>query len=161
MDNQSLDEVKHPETKGKLTGLQELVFDVDKEILQGRQALTEKKAHVSAAEMFSQRLLSECSAIQNQIDEKKITLEEGKQQMAGMKRAIDVSRGFVQDNKSEFLKIQGKLLGLERAVQLTEARFNGEKGKYERWQRIEAEETAERAEMDTPPPKKGKKKGKK
>jgi hypothetical protein len=150
MVNQSLEEVKHPETRARLTGIQEVVLDFDQDIQTTEKMLVEKKGTGNSAAAIAQRLIQECAAINKKIDEGVMTVEEGRIRMDQGKRMVEVVRSVETDSRRELFILQGRIGGLKAAAELASKRFTDTVQKYERHERMEQEERELRGEPETP-----------
>lgn len=161
MINRTLEEVKHPETRAKLEGIQEIVLAMDEEMAKLRKTATEKHGIYMAANAIATRIHQETAAVQSKLDEEKFGPEEAKIRIEQIQRCVTIIREIEENNRREHIVLQGKLLGMEDAVKINQTKFDEALLKYQRWQRIEAEEKAEAAVPGGPKGfKKGKKKGK-
>jgi len=149
MVNQSLEEVKHPETRAKLTGIQEVVLDFDQDIQTTEKMISEKKGNGSSASMIAQRLIQECAAINKKIDEGVMTVEEGRVRMDQGKRMVEVVRSVETDSRRELFILQGRISGLKAAAELAAKRFTDTVQKYQRHERMEEEDREARGEPET------------
>jgi hypothetical protein len=155
MVNQSLEEVRHPETRARLTGIQEVVLDFDQEVQNTERLIIEKKGVGSSTATIAQRLLQECAAINKKIDDGVVTVEEGRIRMDQAKRMVEVVRSVEMDSRRELSILQGRVSGLKAAADLASKRFNDTALKYERHERMEQEERELRGEPEptlTPEP---------
>jgi len=150
MVNQSLDEVKHPETRARLTGIQEVVTDFDQDIQATERMSSEKKGMASSAAMIAQRLVQECVAINKKIDDAQIPVEEGRIRIEQAKRMVEVVRGVESDSRRELFILQGRVGGLRAAAELASKRFTETVQKYQRHERMEEEDREARGEPETP-----------
>ena len=158
-ENKSIEEVKSPLTRAKLEGIQELVFDVDKEIKESQKGMTNRYAYVEAGTVIHNLIMAECLAIQARVDKDRSTMEEAKKEMTIVTRMAGRVKEQTEAWRKEHLTHQGKLAGLNRLAEMARIRFEAEVMKADRHARMEAEDAEFRG---TPQPeKKGKGKRKK
>lgn len=155
MVNESLNEIENPETRARLTGIQEVVLDFDQEVRSLEKQELERKALSGACASIGQRLLQECAAINKKIDEGLLPVEEARIRMDQAKRMVEVVRSIEADSRKDLFVLQGKISGLRAAAERAAKRFDETVQKYERHKRMEAEDRAERGEPEpklTPEP---------
>jgi len=138
--NETLEEIQDAPTKFKLTGIQEVVFDIDATILETKKALSMKRGIVDATNIIAARLHQERLPIQKMADEEKMAFEEAKARIDQTNKLVSIVQAIGEENKIDLNVIRGKIEGLEHAVKVSEQRFKNEHAKYERWRRIEEEE---------------------
>jgi len=159
--NKSIDEVKSPETRAKLDGIQELVTDVDQEILAGRRALATKRVSADAAGSITLIIKGEVERVQAQLNKEEIGAEQARVEIAIINRLAKRIADLASDWAAESHKLEGKLLGLEHANAIASRRFNDTVQKYERHARMEAEDAPLRPVAEPSAPARGKKARKK
>lgn len=149
--NKTLDEVKEPGTRGKLEGFQEVSFDVDTEIKNVKRDIEARKVTAQVANLLGARIFGEAQFIQGQVDKSAMLPDEAKIRMDQTRKITDMVRTFEGEMKAEAIKLSGKLSGLEQTSQLLSKRFTDTSLKYERHQRMEAEdaENDPRAPLDS------------
>lgn len=138
--NKTLDEVKEPGTRGKLEGFQEMSFDIDTEIKTTKRDIEARKVTAQVANLLGARIFGEAQYIQGQVDKSAMLPEEAKIRMDQTRKITDMVRTFEGEMKAEAIKLSGKLSGLEHTSQLLGKRFSDTTAKYERHQRMEAED---------------------
>jgi hypothetical protein len=153
--NESLDQINDPVVRAKLAGIQEAVFGIDGDIIQMRRTIEQKQGVIQAAEIIASRLFEECKPIQAAVDAEKMEADEAKIRIEVIQKLVQIVRNIGSENKADLLGLRGQIQGMERAVKRTEERFNGEVTKYERWQRIQAEDAATDPRRRAPPPDSG------
>lgn len=136
----TIQDIQDPNTRGRLEGVQSVVFSLDEEMGRVRKAMEEKRCVVGAARAIHIRLQQEHLVVNKEMDAGKITHDTAKIQSDTIKRLVDIVRGVEAENHSDYTKLQGQVTALENVAKISENIFNGEVGKYERWKRIEAEE---------------------
>lgn len=140
----NLDEITDPLTKAKLAGIQESVYSVDAEIVVAKKNIDEKRGVIAAAELIAKRLAEETLPIQKAADSEAMDRAEAKIRIEVVQKLAEIVRNIAAENRSDLILIRGQLMGMERATKAMEGRFTGEVGKYERWKRMQAEDSAER-----------------
>jgi len=148
--NKSLQEIKEPGTRAKLEGIQEVSFDIDAEIASTRKDVDTKKMMVTAINQVANRVFGEAQAIQSAVDKGTMAPEEAKIRMEQTQRITTNIKSFEAECRAEALKAQGKLMGLEQLTLKIGKRFDDTVLKYERHQRMEAEDAEQ--EAPKPPP---------
>lgn len=148
--NKSLQEIKEPGARAKLEGIQEVSFDIDAEIASARENVGTEKMMVTAINQVATRVFGEAQAIQVAVDRGTMAPEEAKIRMEQTQRITSSIKTFEAECRAEALKAQGKLMGLEQLVLKIGKRFDDTVLKYERHQRMEAEDAEQ--EAPKPPP---------
>lgn len=142
---QRLDEVKDPVSRAKLEGIQQSSQAIDLEIVKARKALDATRALAGATDLIAKRLFQECGPIKDAVAADQMASEEAKIRIEVITSNIQVVQGMQADARNDIATQLGVLNGLDRAQKITEEKFNVEAQKYERWERIQAEEAAEDA----------------
>lgn len=148
MVNQSLEEIRNPEVRARLTGIQEVVLDFDQDVQTTERLILEKKGVGSSAVAIAQRLVQECAAINKKIEDGVMPIEEGRVRMDQAKRMVEVVRAVEVDSRRELSLLQGRVSGLKAAAELAAKRFNDTVLKHERHERMEQEERELRGEPE-------------
>jgi hypothetical protein len=141
--NNSLDEVTDPIARAKLSGIQETVFGVSAMIIQSRKSIDEKRGVIAAADAIAQRVIDECVPLSKAAGEEKLDKDEAKIRIDTTQKLAAIIRGMAAENRKELVHLQGQIVGLERAAKSAEEHFNSETAKFQRYQRMEAEDEDE------------------
>lgn len=139
MQNKSLDEVEHPETRARLEGIQGVVYDIGNQVLEYREKIKAHKAAKAQVGITAETLFHQCVPINKLVDEDEMDKDEAKLRIDQIKRDVELVRGIEARLQEEIDRFKGALLGFEEAIKVSGARFDNEVNKYERHQRIEAE----------------------
>jgi hypothetical protein len=158
--NETLNEVTDPKTRGKLTGLQEVVFDVDAEVNRLQQAINAQKALVDASEAIAKRMKDEYKVITAKMDNDEIDHREAKVRMDQAKKMVKAINDAKAESEKDLAKMEGQMVGLRKASGYGAKRFEDAKLKWERQKRTfeEDEEDELRSEPKKKPRKTAKKK---
>lgn len=148
MVNESLNEVSHPETRARLTGIQEVVLDFDHEVKSLEKQELERKALLNASAFIAQRLVQECAQMNKRIDDGTLPVEEGRIRIDQSRRMVEVVKTVEGDNRKELFVLQGRISGLRSAAEKAAKRFDETVQKYERHRRMEEEDRAARGEPE-------------
>lgn len=140
MQNETLDEIKHPSVRAKLEGVQEVVYTLDVEMERVRNMLPEKRAMVSACKGIADRLEKEYLVINGWLDEDRFGAPEAKLRIEQAQIMVGIVRDIQEINSEELQKLEGRLTGLDTAAKISEQKFNETALKYQRHQRMEEEE---------------------
>jgi hypothetical protein len=140
LENESLDEITDPVARAKLAGIQEAVFGIDALIINLRKSVDEKRGVIAASDAIAKRLMEECLPYQKATEEEKIDKDEAKLRIDTIQRMVAIVREVGAENRRDLVHFQGQVAGLEKAAKSAEEKFNGETQKYQRWQRVQAEE---------------------
>lgn len=154
--NETISEIGNPKSEAKLTGIQEVVFQVDQEIIANRKAIDERRGVVSAAQQIANRVRQEIDKIAGLVHAEELDHEEGKIRSEQTKAIVGVIDEIARNNSGDLTTLIGKLQGLERANELAASRFDAEVLKNERRARMDAEDAEDdlRAEPKAPVAKK-------
>lgn len=145
--NDTVEQIDNPSTKGKLEGMQEVANDFGAYVMKLHSDLEQKKGVVAAAKMIAARIMAEREPIQHEIDVEKMDPDEAKIRINQIEKIAFIVQDIERNNHTDITLIRGRIEGLKVATDLVENRFNGEIGKHERWKRIEEEEAAEEADL--------------
>lgn len=140
---QHLDDVKDPISKAKLEGIQQSSLAIDLEILNAQKSLDEKRGLIAASDLIAKRLFQECGPIKAAVESNQMDPAEAKIRIDVVKTNVEVVRGILDNARIDAATQRGVIDGLQRAHQVTAAKFKAEALKYERWERVQAEEAAE------------------
>ncbi len=135
-----LDEVKDPVSKAKLEGIQQSSQLIDRQIIEARKSLGSSSAMATATDLIAKRLMQECAPIKTAVEADKMDTSEAKIRIDVIKSNADIVRGILEDSRKDIATQTGVIKGLQLAQKTTEDSFNAEALKYERWERIQAEE---------------------
>ena len=134
--NPGLEEVEHPETKAKLTGIQEIADDFGLAVAKMSTDMEQKRGVVAASKMISSRIQAEVSPFQKLVDDGKMDPDEAKirrEQILSIVRIVDE---IALNNQNDMIVMKGRIQGLQTAAELASKRFHSEVGKYERHKRM-------------------------
>lgn len=143
-----LSEVNDPQTRSKLEGFQETSYSIDEQIIKTKTAMEQKRGVVQAAEIIASRLFQECIPVNKQVDAEEMTPSEAKIRINQIEKLVEIVRNIKAENAGDLLVLKGVVQGLQKAQAAAEAKFQETVIKYERWQRIEAEEAEEQKMAD-------------
>jgi hypothetical protein len=143
LQNESINEIKEPTARGKLAGLQEMVWELDQAVLEARGSVREKNGVVSASDVIAKRLQQECLVINKKLDDELIPKEEARIRVNQTEALVAIVRSIAEQNRADMNALRGKIEGLQLAATKAGERFKNEAAKYERHQRMEAEEEEE------------------
>jgi len=138
--NPSLEEIKHPETRGRLTGIQEMVLEFDQEVLNLKKSIDERRGVVHASKVIGDRIFQECNVINKKVDDSGLTVEEAKIRIDQIQKTVYIIREIQKENERELSQMYGRIAGLEKAGQMAAKRFDDTRLKFERHERMEADE---------------------
>lgn len=136
MNNPQLEQIEHPETKAKLTGMQEMASDMGMQVLKLHSDMDQKKGVVAAAGMIAARIHEECKPIQHEVDVEKMEPEEAKIRIDQIQKIVRIVEEIRELNQRDIHVIRGQMEGLKRATDMIENRFNSEVAKYDRHKRM-------------------------
>jgi hypothetical protein len=155
-----LDEIQDPVCRAKLKGIQESSYAMDEEIVAIRNAISEKRGVVKACDVIAARILQELNPLSKKIDDGEMEHDEAKIRSDQIKKLATVVSEIGDNNRNDYINLKGQIDGINRVSKLLEGKFNTEAAKYERQQRMLAEDDEEKA-APVPEPKPSQKGGKK
>jgi len=138
--NPSLEEIKHPETRGRLTGIQEMVLEFDQEVLNLKKSIDERRGVVHASKVIGDRIFQECNVINKKVDDSGLSVEEAKIRIDQIQKTVYIIREIQKENERELSQMYGRIAGLEKAGQMAAKRFEDTRLKFKRHERMEADE---------------------
>ena len=150
MQNETLKEIESPMVRSKLEGVQEIVYSIDKELNRIDQTIKDQRAVASAAKALFGKLEQEFGVINKKITDGEYPMEIGKIRMDQMKRAVAIAHEVILQAESMALRLEGKKVGLQVAVDLSEGCFNETVGKYNRHKRMFEEDEIPTEEDEQP-----------
>ena len=136
MSNPQLEKIDHPETRAKLTGMQEVASDMGSQVMKLHGDMQQKKGVVAAAGMLAKRILDECGPIQHEVDAEKMEPAEAKIRIDQIQKIVKIVSDIEQINRDDINVIRGRMEGMKHATDLVEKRFNNEVAKHERHKRM-------------------------
>lgn len=143
-----LSEVSDPQTRSKLEGFQETSYSIDEQIIRTRTAMEQKRGVVQAADIIATRLFQECIPVNKKVDAEEMDTTEAKIRINQIEKLVQIVRDIKAENSGDLLVLKGVIQGLQKAQAATESKFQETISKYERWQRIEAEDAEEQKVVD-------------
>ena len=138
--NTSLEEIKHPETRGRLTGIQEMVLEFDQEVLNLKKAIDERRGVVHASKVIGERIFQECNVVNKKVDDAGLSVEEAKIRIDQIQKNVYIIREIQKENERDLSQMYGRIAGLEKAGQMAAKRFEDTRMKFELHERMEADE---------------------
>lgn len=143
-----IEDIKDPICRAKLEAIQGSTRAIDVDVLQAMKALDEKRGLVGAADLIAKRLFQECGPVQKAVKDDKMDSDEAKVRIEVIQSNVHIVNTIVEDARKDVITQQGVIQGLHRAAKINEDRFKNEATKYERWERIQAEDAEEAAEAE-------------
>lgn len=134
--NDTLDNIEHPETRARLGGIQDVVYDLDRKIIDFRKRIERRTEAGGQCRVIADTLFAQCDPINKLVDAEEITPEEAKIRIAQIKQDIEIVRQMEADISNEIKRFQGSIQGIEESIKEAGTRFNGEVMKYERHRRM-------------------------
>lgn len=144
-ENKSLDEIKDPLKKAKLTGIQEVAYDLDAQLVEARTNVAQCRSEARVVNVVAMKILEECAKITKGLKDGLFTKEETRVRVDQTKKLIDVIQSYREERVAESRNSAVKLEALERAHAAVTSRFDQEARQAERWQRIHEEDEAREA----------------
>jgi len=149
--NPSLEEIKHPETRGRLTGIQEMVLEFDQEVLNLKKSIDERRGVIHASKVIGDRIFQECNVINKKVDDAGLSVEEAKIRIDQVQKIVYIIREIQKENEKDLSQMYGRIAGLEKAGQMAAKRFEDTRLKFERHERMEADERETDKEFERGP----------
>lgn len=143
-----IDEVKDPGTRGRLEGVQSVVYDLDLAIKQTKELIAARKAAAGQTHNIAEMVFQHCVPINHLVDKGEMEPDEAKLRVDTIKQVVKSIQDTEAEIRAEVERLNGKVEGLEASVAVAGARFNNEALKYERHERMAQEDEEERAAMD-------------
>ena len=152
MENRSIQEVTDPKTRTKLTTVQEMAYEYSKSIMDCKRALDEKRGIVNAAKIIADRIMAECNIVDRDLEEEEVKPEIAKERKAMIVRISNIVTEIGLRNQNDLTMLEGKLAGLELALNLADKRFKAIVAEEERKRELFAGGPhSPRGIEDTPP----------
>ena len=131
-----IEEVKDPGTRGRLEGVQSVVYDLDRAIQETKTLITNRQAAAAQTGVIANMVFQHCTPINALVDKGEMDPAEAKLRVDTIKQVVQSIQDVEAEVRGEVARLKGKLEGIEASVAVAGLRFKDEALKYERHERM-------------------------